>query len=165
VIEIRRVHEADWEELRAVRLEALADEPDAYGSTFAETSALTEGQWRQMAEHWNYYVAFDGAQPIGLASGGLHPPTPEARWLFGMFVTPRHRGTGVARELVSRVANWARGEGVSTLGLHVTSTLTRSRAFYEKCGFVATGDAEPMHRDPTLVLLTMTTDLRSNDRI
>ena len=161
-VEIRRAHDDDYAVLRSIRLEALLDEPDAFGTTYAEGLATREEQWRQMADSWNYYLALDGSRAVGMASGGRYVPMPDARWLYGMYVTPGHRGTGVAHELVMVVAQWARREGVATLGLHVTASVTRARAFYEKLGFAVVGAGEPMRRDPSLQLLTMLTDLKTN---
>jgi hypothetical protein len=43
--------------------------------------------------------------------------------------------------------------------LHVTSSVARARAFYEKMGFVPTGDTITMGRDPSITLLTMVLEL------
>ena len=151
--------------LKDVRLLALRDEPDAYGSTYEESERFSEQYWSRLAEEWNYYLALDGDETIGMASGGRFGPHPEARWLYGMFVRADHRGTGVAGDLVRSVAAWARSEQVTQLGLHVTTSLGRAQGFYRKLGFVPVGEPAPMERDPRLLLQTMTTDLRTNDRI
>ena len=164
-IEIRRAWDDDFAELRRIRLEALLDEPDAYGMTYAEAITLRDEQWRQIASGWNYFLAFSGERAVGMASGGRYVPMPDARWLYGMFVTPAWRGTDVAHGLVRSVAEWARLEGVDKLGLHVTASIPRARAFYAKLGFEPTGDSEPMRRDPSLALLMMVTSLSINDRI
>jgi GNAT superfamily N-acetyltransferase len=165
LITIRRSHRDDYAVMREIRLAALADEPDAYGSTFAEQSRFSDERWRQMAGEQNYFLALDDDHAVGMASGGRYPPRPTTRWLYGMYVEPEHRGTDVARRLVSVVANWARAEGVDTLGLHVTESVGRARRFYEKVGFTVVGEPEPMQRDSSLLLLTMLTDLNTNDLV
>ncbi len=154
-IQIRRTTAADGEALRDIRLAALQNEPDAYGSTYNEAISFTDSQWSEMAAERVYFLAFDGPRPIGMASGGLFPPYPHAHWLYGMFVQPEFRGTGVATQLVDAVVTWAKSEGATTLGLHVTTSLPRPRAFYAKCGFVPDGKPEPMGRDHRLTLQTM----------
>jgi GNAT superfamily N-acetyltransferase len=162
---VRHAEVADAAALKVIRQKSLSDEPDAYSATYAESLRYRDSHWREMAEHWNYYLAFDGPDAVGMAAGGPYSPKPDHRWLYGMYVTPEFRGTGIAQRLVAEVATWARGEGVDLLGLHVTATQSRARAFYEKIGFALTGESEPMRRDPRLVLLLMSTDLRVNDRI
>ncbi len=113
----------------------------------------------------NYYLALADGEAVGMASGGRFELVPTARWLYGMFVRDDQRGTGVAVDLVRAVATWARAEGVSTLGLHVTTTVTRAVRFYTKLGFAPQGEPEPMDRDRSLFLQAMVTDLRANEQI
>lgn len=162
---IRPSTAADADELREIRLLALRSEPDAYGSTYEESQHYRTARWKEMAADWNYFLALANGQPVAMASGGIFAPFPSARWLYGMFVHVDHRGTGLADEMVATVADWARRQDVLTLGLHVTTTVLRAKAFYERLGFVAVGSPEPMERDATLRLQTMTTDLRTNARI
>ena len=54
---------------------------------------------------------------------------------------------------------WARGEGVDTLYLHVAGPMARARAFYESAGFSVTGDVIAMDRDPSIQRLTMKKNL------
>ncbi len=151
--------------LREIRLLALSDEPDAYGSTLAETQRYGEAQWRQMASSWNYYLALRDNDVVGMASGGRFERVDDARWLYGMFVRDDVRGTGVAHRLVHEVAQWTREQGVSILGLHVTSSLPRARAFYRRIGFVDVKRPTPMDRDQRLTLQMMTTNLDTNEHI
>ena len=156
---IRRATPDDALQLKEIRLLALRDEPDAYGSTFEESARYSDEQWSRMAGEWSYFLAFCDDLVVGMASGGLFPPHPQARWLYGMFVRREYRGTGVADALVDAVVQWARDQGVQTLGLHVTTSLARPTAFYSRLGFVAFGSPTPMDRDATLSLQTMRKEL------
>ncbi|MDE3107888.1 MAG: GNAT family N-acetyltransferase [Acidobacteriota bacterium] len=157
--DVRAATRRDWRELRALRLEALLDTPEAFGSTYAESLRRTRRQWKMMARDFNYYVAHDGATFLGMASGGRHDDFPGTAWLYGMYVTPEARGTRVASELVGAVASWARASGYGALYLHVGAQVARARRFYRRVGFVETGDQHVMSRDPALTLLTMRLDL------
>src|ERR1700694_2621366 len=46
---IRLASEADWRQLRRVRLQALADSPLAFGTTLGEAEAFPEQRWRDRA--------------------------------------------------------------------------------------------------------------------
>lgn len=164
-VQIRPSTAADVSALREVRLLALADEPDAFGSTYEESLTYPAQRWVDMATSFNYYLAFDDDLAVGMASGGRFSPYPDARWLYGMFVRPEYRGTGVAVDLVRAVADWVRAQHVRTLGLHVTTSVTRARAFYEKLGFREFGAPEPMERDHSLFLQVMLTDVETNGLI
>jgi len=67
-----------------------------------------------------------------MASGGYNDAHPGTRWLYGMYVSPSQRGSGLANQLVDAVVSWARGEGAKEIFLHVTKSVARARAFYTK---------------------------------
>jgi GNAT superfamily N-acetyltransferase len=152
---VRRAVGEDWAALKAIRLEALADTPAAYGSTFEAASAFSDKRWRAMAEQFVYFLVERRGTVVGMASGGGNDERPGTKWLYGMYVTPSARGSGAAFLLVDAVATWAREQGASELYLHVTTSVERAMAFYVKAGFEATGERFPMERDPSLELITM----------
>jgi GNAT superfamily N-acetyltransferase len=152
---IRRTTRDDWSALRDIRLEALGDTPDAYGSTYEGTVHFSIRRWRAMAEDLLYFLAERDGVVVGMVSGGMNDQHPGTRWLYGMYVTPASRGSDAAPQLVSAVITWAKTEGVSELYLHVTLSVERARAFYSKMGFVETGERFFMQRDRRLELVTM----------
>lgn len=125
--------------LRAIRLEALADSPDAFGDTYARCVTWSDEEWAQRANDWNFYLAELDGRVVGMARGEVHDERPGTRWLFAMYVSPTVRGTDVARRLVDTVSAWAVSEGVDALHLYVSSSMSRAKAFYVKSGFRATG--------------------------
>ena len=145
----------DWERLRAIRLEALADTPDAYGSTYEESALWSDAQWKNAASTRLFYLAERDGRVVGMVSGGYNDAHPGTRWLYGMYVTPSERGTGTSALLVRTIGEWARSNGASEDYLHVTTSVPRARAFYEKVGFKPNGESRVMDRDHTLTLITM----------
>lgn len=158
-LELRAAQKRDWRALRELRLEALLDTPEAYGSTYEESLRRSRAQWKEMARSFNYFVALREGDFVGMASGGLHEKYPDTAWLYGMYVTPEERGTDVASALVDCVRRWARERGYDALFLHVGVGVPRARAFYRRVGFVETGERRAMTRDANLELVTMRLDL------
>jgi GNAT superfamily N-acetyltransferase len=158
-LSIRLCGADDWEDLRAIRLEALADTPEAYGSTYEESARWSDAQWKNAASTRLYYFAHRDGRVVGMVSGGFNDDYPGTRWLYGMYVTPSERGTGTAARLVRSIGDWAKSHGVTQVYLHVGSTVPRARAFYEKVGFRPTGETFQMERDHALTLITMVADL------
>src|ERR1039458_10625006 len=115
--------------------------------------------WRALCRQWQYCRAEHEGRVVGVASGGLNGLHPGTRWLYGMYVSPSARGSGVADLLGDVVEKWARSEGADELYLHVAEPMARARAFYESVGFRATGDVIKMDRDPSIQLLTMKKNL------
>jgi GNAT superfamily N-acetyltransferase len=123
---------------------------------------LREREWERMAREGNYVLALCDNRPVAMASAAGTRPTESVGGSTRSTLTPDFRGTGVAQDLVRHVARWARGQGVATLGLHVTETMGRARAFYQSMGFEENGGSEFMVRDRRLKLLVMTTNVRLN---
>jgi GNAT superfamily N-acetyltransferase len=155
-VTIRRLHSADWSALRDIRLEALTDAPEAFGSTLQGALRLSARQWRHKVATTSYFVAEQEGAVVGMVSGGYNDARPGTHWLYGMYVTPRARGGEAAELLVGSVVEWARGEGAREIYLHVASGVPRARAFYLKSGFTFTGEPFTMERDATVTMYTMT---------
>jgi ribosomal protein S18 acetylase RimI-like enzyme len=153
---VRQLAAADWAELRAARLAALAEAPYAFASTVAREQQLTEQEWRERAGRAGAFAAWDGDAIVGMATGfdqgarGWH--------LVGMWVAPKVRGTGVADRLVAAVRDLAQQSGAASVTLWVTEVNGRARAFYRRLGFVPTGGRqlvrpeEPDHWEEELSL-------------
>ena len=152
MIEIRPVTAEDWALVRKVRLAALRDTPDWFWATYDEEVDKPENWWRDFIEAGAWFIAYDGEQPVGIAAAlPAHYLEESDRQLISMWVEPAARGTGVGAALVNAVLAWARAEGVRELQLQVTEKNDAARRLYERCGFRATGRADPLPRDPSLI--------------
>ena len=138
-MDILRLATGDADCLRAIRLRALRDAPEAFGTTFAEAAAWPMESWtRQLAELATFIAVIDGAD-VGLARGGPHDGKPGAAILLSMWVAPEARGKGVGDALIDSVIAWARGEGFSRLLLEVGDHNEPAIALYARKGFRPTG--------------------------
>jgi GNAT superfamily N-acetyltransferase len=156
---VRRGGTNDAMMLRAIRLESLLDTPEAYGSTYDEASTWSDDRWRTAARQWHFYLAECDDEVVGMVSGGLNDVAPGTHWMYGMYVSPVARSTGVAASLVEATCDWAVEQGADALYLHVTESVARARVFYERSGFLATGVTITMDRDPSIRLMTMVKSL------
>jgi RimJ/RimL family protein N-acetyltransferase len=149
-IAVRRLEPDDWELLREVRLRSLADTPDAFGSTHAREAEYDETRWRELLSGGGWFLAFDGEAPVGIVCGYHDDSSPDdQRHLVAMWVAPQARGTGLAPELVAAVIDWARDDGATEVTLGVADGNERARAVYLRYGFTPTGEAFPLHSDPS----------------
>jgi GNAT superfamily N-acetyltransferase len=159
---VRRVRTDEWEALREIRLAALIDSPDAFGSTLAEERDADEARWRGWitGEGWGGAVATfiaDGPGPLlGMATGYRPDDRPTTGWLFAMWVRPERRGEGIGRQLVAAVEQWAISLDIDQLFLHVTDGNDGAMRFYASCGFVGTSDVpEPLREGSDRMTQTM----------
>ena len=135
----RRLTPDDWEALRDIRLRALADSPDAFGSTLEREQELPEKEWRRRLVR-PVYAVLDGERPVAMAGAF----SDEGRiQVWGMWTDPEYRGRGHARALLDALVAQAVAEG-TRVSLHVNIANPVARAVYEKYGFVGTGELEPL---------------------
>jgi RimJ/RimL family protein N-acetyltransferase len=167
---IRRISAGDAALLRDVRLRALQESPSAFGSTFAAESQRPDSEWTTRAaggakgrDRFTALALRDG-ECIGLAGGfrndddGHHADID----LVSMWVDPEHRGSGVAEQLVDAMLEWARDDAQAhVVGLWVTRGNDRAQRFYERLGFVETGDVQPLPSDPCKDEVRMVFGLRA----
>lgn len=137
---IDRLHEADWERLRNLRLRALADAPDAFESTHDETAARPAESWIQQLRDLPTFVARDGDRDLGMVRGAIDPEHEATGWLLSMWVDPEARGRGAGDQLVDAVIHWAREAGLMRLQLDVGDENPRAIALYARKGFEPTGE-------------------------
>ena len=139
---LRSLSADDWAEWRVVRLAALAEAPEAFGSRLADWQDADEHRWRTRLSLPGALdlLALDDGRAVGTASGVPDPDDPSRVELISMWVAPEARGRGVARELIEAIARWAAEQGAIDLRLAVMPDNDRARRTYERAGFVATDD-------------------------
>jgi GNAT superfamily N-acetyltransferase len=124
-----------------VRLNALADAPYAFGSTWEHERLNTEQQWRRAVESRARFVADVGGEVVGIAAAG-DSGDPRAAALTSVWVDSRARGTGVGDSLVQTAVAWAVKAGYAQLILWVTDGNTHAETLYRRHGFARTGSVQ-----------------------
>lgn len=137
---IRRAVIGDESVLRELRLQALADSPRAFSSSYEREAGRTTEDWRRwMAPGVVTFILEADGQARGLVAGTRDANETSVAHLMAMWVHPRLRGTGAADALVSSVKAWAVEAGVTEVRLNVVENNERARGCYERAGFRATG--------------------------
>jgi GNAT superfamily N-acetyltransferase len=172
VTTIRRADRRDWRTLRAIRLAALADAPDAFGSTYEGSKDRDDASWQAWADgsfvegDTALFLAFsdeDPAAPVGIVVGarideGDEGERPDEAQIWSMWVAPEARRQGVGGLLLEAVAAWARTlPGVRSCVLHVTEGNVAAETLYVRAGFVVDegGPIEPLRPGSPLLMRTM----------
>jgi len=149
-VQIRNFHPDEWPAYRGIRLRALADAPDAFGSTLAAEEALALDTWSaRLAKSAvsgidHALVAELDGQAVGLAWAKVDAADAHLVNLFQMWVAPEARGQGVGAALLAEAARWARARGAVALQLGVNRSNAPALHLYARAGFVDTGVHEPM---------------------
>ena len=99
-ITVRALTEADWELFRSVRLRALEESPEAFVAQHADEEQQPKEFWTERIARSQRLLAEADGQPVGIASVGSVEDQPDAAQLFGLWVEPSRRGSGVSTALV-----------------------------------------------------------------
>jgi len=149
MIEIRNFRPEEWRLYRGLRLSALRDSPDAFGSTFEQAMTFEDGVWESRLENIDPMVncpvgAFEHRRAVGLAWGVIAAENRTSADLYQMWTSPECRGQGVGRRLMDTVTQWAHVQGASEIVLGVTLGNIAAETLYRSAGFEAFGDPEPL---------------------
>jgi ribosomal protein S18 acetylase RimI-like enzyme len=157
VLAVRRLGVNEWPLLKRLRLEALREAPDAYGSTSAEAVSHDDEWWISIATRFGWFVSAPASRPaeaVGLV-GGVPGVEPGITAVISMWIAPSRRGRGVAAELLDAVERWARANGAVSLTLGVANGNEQALRLFRRVGFALTGETEPLRRDSTALSLRM----------
>jgi ribosomal protein S18 acetylase RimI-like enzyme len=146
---IRTLHPDDWPTYRDLRLRALAESPQAFGSTHADEVQRTDDVWAARlaapalgahTQGWPFAAEVDGT-PVGLAWVKMEG---EHASVFEVGVEPGARGSCVCAALVDPSSHWARARKASELRLDVTAGDGAAARLYRRMGFIDVGAPVPM---------------------
>jgi len=86
----------EWERLRAIRIRALIENPEAFGAALVEVEAQSREAWLKLFEKEDYLVASINGMDVGMlyieVLNGDHGAT---CWIGGCWTDPSYRGNGV----------------------------------------------------------------------
>jgi RimJ/RimL family protein N-acetyltransferase/SAM-dependent methyltransferase len=152
-IAVRHAAPEEWEALKKLRLAALRESPDAFGSTYEHEARANEATWRGWitGEGWDgavaTFVAEEAGRLLGMATAYRPDDEPGTVWMFAMWVRPEHCGHGIGRALVEAVVAHARSLGAEVVMLRVTESNPVAIGVYASCGFIGTPDPPEPLRD------------------
>lgn len=149
---VRRAVLGDEPTLRSLRLEALSDAPDAFGSTYAREVARTTADWQRWLAPGVTLIFEQSGIARGLVAGMPDADDPAVTHLLAMWVHPSLRGTGAADALVDALLAWARERKAHRVRLMVIASNQRAQGLYLRYGFRLTGHQTVRERDGAIEL-------------
>jgi len=134
-----RPEEADV--LRSLRLEALADNPPAFAERLEVALAMGGEDFSAPLARGEMWGVFADGEAMAMAGFGRFTGAnvDHKAMIWGVYVRPQGRGSGVADQLFEALFTHAREVGVEILELGVGAFNRRAVRFYERMGFVSFG--------------------------
>ncbi|MCR8641188.1 GNAT family N-acetyltransferase [Paenibacillus sp. N1-5-1-14] len=146
MIHIRAVQPEEFEAFWALRLEGLQTNPEAFGSTYEESVKLSaaEAKGRLRADTSNFVI---GAHTVDGSLVGMFGFKRESGiksehkgFIWGVYLKPRFRGQGIAKQLLDEVICKARAiEGLRQINLSVLASNESAKYLYMNAGFETYG--------------------------
>ena len=138
-IAIERLQADEERRLKRMRLRALRESPEAFGSTYEDTIRRTHAVWKQQASDLPTWIAVLEGEDCGMVRTAPHADDSAAAFLISMWVAPEARGKGAGDHLVEAVLSWARAQGLGRVVLDVGDHNAPAIALYTRHGFNPTG--------------------------
>jgi ribosomal protein S18 acetylase RimI-like enzyme len=152
-IEIITLPQEDWQRYRAIRLEALKNEPVAFSSRYDENSRRPPEYWQgrlsdsAMGEQSSLLFAQVEGALVGMM-GAFYEEDARTAEIISVYVSPDWRGKGVGRALMQAIlAEISRRAWVERVTLGVNSQQTVAVALYKRFGFQIAGEVEDLMGD------------------
>jgi RimJ/RimL family protein N-acetyltransferase len=139
-VHIRALLPGDAVAYRAIRLDAMKRNPEAFGSTYEVEAERPLAWFAERQGGAEIFGAFHAGELLGIA--GYVPQqgakTAHKAMLVGMYVHPGARNLGIGRRLAEAVIDHARPR-IELLQLSVVSENEPARRLYARLGFTEYG--------------------------
>lgn len=133
-MQIKLLTEAGDDNYKKIRLEALRNSPESFGSSYEEEMNAPLKDWRKNGE--TIFGAFIDNELVAIAGLFIFKMKKMSHKgnLFGLYVKPEYRGKYIADSLIENIINHAK---TKVIQLHLTCTTTNQAAvsLYKKHGF------------------------------
>lgn len=140
-VEIVRLPPEQWRAYKDLRLEALKNEPQAFGSSYAGSLNIPDADWRTRLEnaargkgHWLLFAREKDAL-VGMI-GAFIEDAPGIAMIVSVYVAKAARGRGISKKLMTAIlAELTRSQSVETARLTVNKDQFAAVALYRGFGF------------------------------
>lgn len=154
---VRKLTAEEWPIWRDLTLQALAESPDSFRPTLAESQDQPDEFWIEMVvptvehERGDLWIALGEDVPIGKLFASIDADF-TTLYVGAMWVTADRRGTGVGTKLIDAALAWGRGKGAVRSELWVTEANRAAARFYHSVGYRPTDDTEMLREGSSLVV-------------
>ncbi len=159
MISVRRLRLGEGDLYKRLRVAALSESPEAFGTTLAEANARSEESWQQQADNSARghdratLIAIANEEPVGMAALYRDSQDQSLGELIQVWVDPAYRGGDSAKKLITEILIWAKRNNFMQVTAWVVKENQRMLRFLEKCGFELTNEVKSFRDDDESCLL------------
>lgn len=136
----RRLNRDDWKNYRDIRLEALKEEPDAFGSSYNEYKDRDDLYWVErvvLSEDINgrsFLMAVCGENTF-VAIGGAYRDENDEWNIIAIYTKKDFRGMGLGSLLFEKILEELKNREIKKVFLRVNANRIPALSLYKKYGF------------------------------
>ncbi len=143
-IEIISLKPEEWMQYKDLRLRALKEDPQAFGSTYEDNSKHPDKYWQQRLEdtinkntQWLVFANLNG-KLVGMA-GGFAEKEPDNAHVIAVYVIPEARGKGISKQLMKElIARITTNKSIKKITVDVNPEQEAAYNLYKNSGFTVT---------------------------
>jgi ribosomal protein S18 acetylase RimI-like enzyme len=148
---IKIITDPSWQEYKALRLEALKNEPQAFSSVYEDEANFNDKKWKQrlsgFSDRTNNIMVFavDGKKLVGMTGvfWGGSEKTKHIATIFGVYVKKEYRGKGIGKLLLENIIKQIDSlKQIKKIKLSVTASQLPALSLYKKMGFELIGKSK-----------------------
>ncbi len=149
---LQRLLPSQWEEYKAIRLEALKTNPEMFGSSYESEVVYSQHDWISLLEKETraIFALYHTNSLVGLCGVALKKDEPSKAILFSSFIKMPHRGKGLSKLFYQARINWARQKNCSAIVVSHRVGNELSKAANQRFGFKYTHTKEVTWPDGAL---------------
>jgi len=137
---IKKVAVKNWEKFKEIRLEALKNNPEAFGSSYEEEVQRSDERWRISLANKNktVFLALDRKIPIAIATISYESMIKMNHLanIYSVYVKPEYRGRAISSKLIKSIlADVKKKKRIKKIKLNVVTTQLPAINLYKKFGF------------------------------
>lgn len=140
MIQIKKLPAERWEDYKRLRLEALKNEPTAFGSAWEEQVDLPPDVWIERLP--TILFAMQNDTPVGMVRYTFETSVKNKHTanIYSYYVIPAYRNQGIGGRLLTTVIDLIKENiAIRKIKLSVISVQKSAVRLYERQGFVCTG--------------------------
>ena len=133
--EIKKLSQLDWQKHKEIRLEALKNDPSAFGRSYVEELKKTNEEWQEQLIENNklFYAVCLNNQFVSL--GGAYK-NDRGEWnIMAVYTKKEFRGQGCGMLLMEGILNELENRGIKKIFLKVNIEQLVAISLYKKVGF------------------------------
>lgn len=136
MIKVKKLSAKRWKDYRKLRLEALKNDPIAFGSSYEEQKLTKEKEWKKGIK--NVLFALSDDKPIGMIVYTFESKIKYKHIanIYGFYVTEEFRGMSIGKKLLeSSLSLIKKNKNIIKISLNVNPKQKAAFNLYKKFGF------------------------------